>query len=59
MVSESDMQCSDLGLCPGMGGYEFVFQFLEGSNEGKIDREAGRRSSMVKCRETPLEGGVM
>ena len=32
------------------------FNFFEGSNEGIIGREAERRSSMVKCEETPLEG---
>ena len=34
-----------------------LFNFFEGSNEGIIGKEVERRSSMVKCEETPLEGG--
>ena len=36
-----------------------LFKFFEGSNEGIIGKEAERRSSTVKCEETPLEGRGM
>ena len=36
-----------------------LFIFFECSNEEIIGREAERRSSMLKCGGTPLEGGSM
>ena len=36
-----------------------LFNFFEGFNEGIIGKQVERRSSMMKYRETPLEGGGM
>ena len=37
----------------------FLFIYFDGSNKGIIGGEAEVRGFMVKCRETPLEGGGM
>ena len=38
MDSQSLYRCGGLGLFLGRGGYEFAFQFFEGSNEELLGR---------------------
>ena len=42
---------------PGGEVTNVFFDYFESSNEGIIGREAEMRGPMVKCGETPLEGG--